>query len=66
MRSWSRTKNVDAGWEKMGEIAASLGGTVNKIPGSNAYAISEDVSDDADVSNLSLEDILEAAGGQGI
>ena len=61
MKHWTREKNSDAVSDRMREIVTSLGGRVVPIPGS--AVLFPEVPPDTDVSSLSLEDILELAGG---
>jgi len=61
MKHWTKEKNSDAVSDRMREIVSNLGGRVVPIPGS--VVLFPDIKPDTDVSSLSLEDILELAGG---
>mmetsp|Transcript_6991 Transcript_6991/g.20952 ORF Transcript_6991/g.20952 Transcript_6991/m.20952 type:complete len:521 (-) Transcript_6991:33-1595(-) len=61
MERWSRGKNVDAGWDRMTKITESLGGEMYKLPQSDVRI--PIIAPNSDVSSLSLEDLLEVAGG---
>lgn len=61
MTNWKRTKDVDAIWNRMTTLTAQLNGHSISIPGTSMrFPI---LSNDTDLTHLSLEDILELAGG---
>ena len=61
MTDWKRTKGVDAVWKGMTALTNRLNGQSISIPGSSMrFPILED---DTDLKHLSVEDILELAGG---
>lgn len=63
MAKWNRKeKDADAIWDRMTELATNtVGGQVIEIPGTSLRFA--DVPGDMDTSSLSVEDILELAGG---
>jgi hypothetical protein len=61
MNDWKLTKDEKAAQKEVARIAAKLGGTVIEIRG-GSISIAH-IPDDADVSKLSLEEILEVVGG---
>lgn len=61
MSDWSQSKNWQAAGKDMGRIAAELGGTVINLRGGSISVAH--IPDDADLSTISLEAILELAGG---
>ena len=61
MDDWAHTKHLDAVHHSMERIAKQLGGEVVRYRGGGLCVAK--IPQDADLSDLSLEDILEAAGG---
>jgi hypothetical protein len=64
LQSWSRKKNANAVWKRMTTLTKKLGGEVINLPGS--WLKIAKIPPDADVSALSMEEILEVAGVAGI
>jgi hypothetical protein len=64
LQSWSKKKNVNATWKKMITLTNKLGGEVIDLPGS--WLKIAKIPPDADISGLSIEEILEVAGIAGI
>lgn len=61
MTTWKRTKDADAIWNRMTDLTTQLNGHIVSVPGTSIrYPV---LHMDTDLSNLSLEDILELAGG---
>ena len=61
MKVWSRKKDPDASKQYLERVAAKLGGSIIELRGGSMRFAN--IPSDADVSNVSLEDILELAGG---
>lgn len=62
MSDWKKTKDLRAARSNMTRIAQQLGGTVLEMRG-GSVSFAHIPDDDADLSELSLEQILELAGG---
>ena len=61
MKTWKRTKDSDAIWIRMTDLTTQLNGHIVSVPGtSSRYPV---LHQDTDLAYLSLEDILELAGG---
>ena len=61
MQEWSRLKKVDAVWDPLLQLTTRLGGKLVDIPGTSIRL--PDIPTDTDLSQLSLEQVLELAGG---
>lgn len=64
LQSWSRKKNMNGVWKRMITLTQNLGGEVIDLPGS--WLKIAKIPPDADLSTLSMEEILEVAGIAGI
>ena len=64
LQSWSHKKNMNAIWKKMTVLTNKLGGQVIDLPGS--WLKIAKIPPDADLSLLSIEEILEVAGIAGV
>lgn len=64
LQSWTRKKNMNAIWKKMMTLTQKLGGEVIDLPGS--WLKIAKIPPDADLSSLSIEEILEVAGIAGV
>jgi hypothetical protein len=60
MQNWSRRKNVNAGWKRLNHLTEQLDGQVAEPHKGIRVAI---VDPRADVSSLSIENLLEISGG---
>ena len=60
LENWNRTKMPLAERQSIEEIAKRIGGNVENLPGTSI--VIPDIPDEADVSSLSLEEILEIGG----
>lgn len=61
MASWKRNKDSDAIWNRMSDLTTQLGGEIIVVPGTSLRFPALPL--DTDMTNLSLEDVLELAGG---
>ena len=60
MHKWKKTKSINDEYNQMESVCKKLNGNMCNIPGTNINL--SDVDEDTDVSNLTLEEILEVAG----
>ena len=61
MKSWNRSKDPEAIWDRMTELTTQLGGEIISVPGTSLRFPALDQN--TDTSHLSMEDILELSGG---
>lgn len=61
MASWKRNKDSDAIWNRMTDLTTQLGGEIIIVPGTSLRFPA--LPQDTDMTNLSVEDVLELAGG---
>ena len=61
MKDWSRKKDPNASKQYLDRVAAKLGGSIIDLRGGSMRFAN--IPSDADVSKVSLEDVLELAGG---